>query len=66
MADLHIKSNSIFCIISRGSLGETYNDLIDALDWKYIIEEKLNYFKEKIHEIERLVNGYISFLRRKL
>jgi four helix bundle protein len=66
MADLHIKSNSIFCIISRGSLSETYNDLIDALDWKYIIEEKLNYFKEKIHEIERLVNGYISFLRRKL
>lgn len=55
-----------FCVISRGSLSETHNHLIDALDCKYISEEKLNYFKEKINEIERLLNGYISFLRSKL
>ncbi|HEX4373423.1 MAG TPA: four helix bundle protein [Puia sp.] len=55
-----------FCIISRGSLSETHNHLIDAIDCKYITEEKLNYFKERISEIERLLNGYISFLRSKL
>jgi len=55
-----------FCIISRGSLSETYNHLIDALDCNYINIEKLNYFKEKINEVERLLNGYISFLRSKL
>ena len=55
-----------FCIVSRGSLSETYNHLIDAFDCKYISNEKLDYFKGKIDEVERLLNGYISFLRSKL
>jgi four helix bundle protein len=48
-----------FCVIARGSLSETYNHLIDALDCRYITEEKLIYFKMKIDEVERLLNGYI-------
>jgi four helix bundle protein len=52
-----------FCIQARGSLSETINHLIDAFDEKYIIEERLNYFKEKGKEIERLLNGYINYLR---
>jgi len=52
-----------FCIQSRGSLSETINHLIDAFDEKYITEERLNYFKEKGKEIERLLNGYINYLR---
>ncbi len=52
-----------FCIQARGSLAETINHLIDAFDEKYIIEERLNYFKEKGKEIERLLNGYINYLR---
>ncbi len=55
-----------FCVIARGSLSETYNHLIDALDCSYIPKNKLEYFKLKIDEIERLLNGYISFLRKKL
>ena len=52
-----------FCIQSRGSLSETVNHLIDAFDEKYITEEKLNYYRTKAKEIERLLNGYITYLR---
>ncbi len=54
-----------FCVIARGSLSETLNHLIDALDEKYINEEQLNYFRNKINEVEKLLNGYINFLEKK-
>ena len=54
-----------FCIQARGSLSETINHLIDAFDERYVTEERLNYFKEKGKEIERLLNGYINYLRTK-
>jgi four helix bundle protein len=49
-----------------GSLSETYNYLIDAFDCSYIDKEQLKYFKIKIDEVERLLNGYISFLRKNI
>jgi len=52
-----------FCIQSRGSLSETVNHLIDAFDEKYITQEKLTSYKIKAKEIERLLNGYITYLR---
>jgi len=52
-----------FCIQARGSLSETINHLIDAFDERYITEERLNYFKEKGKEIERMLNGDINYLR---
>jgi four helix bundle protein len=52
-----------FCIQARGSLSETVNHMIDAFDENYISEETLNYFKTKAKEIERLLNGYITYLR---
>ncbi len=55
-----------FCIMARGSLSETYNHLIDALDCKYISQEKLEYFKIQIDGVERLLNGYIAYLRKNL
>ncbi len=55
-----------FCVMARGSLSETYNHLIDAFDCNYISEEKIKYFKSKIDETERILNGYISFLRRNI
>ena len=52
-----------FCVQARGSLSETINHLIDAFDENYIIEEKLNHYKSQGKEIERLLNGYINYLR---
>ena len=54
-----------YCIQARGSLTETINHLFDTFDDGYITEEKLNYYKLKGKEIERLLNGYLSFLRKK-
>jgi four helix bundle protein len=54
-----------YCIQARGSLTETINHLIDAFDDGYITEMKLFYFKAKGKEVERLLNGYLSFLRKK-
>jgi four helix bundle protein len=51
-----------FCVIARGSLTETLNHLIDAFDCHYINEESLLKYRNKITEIEKLLNGYINFL----
>jgi four helix bundle protein len=55
-----------FCIQARGSLHETLNHLIDAFDCGYINSEQLQYFRGKIKEIERILNGYIAYLESKL
>lgn len=54
-----------FCVIARGSLSETLHHLIDALDENYINNDQLNYFRNKISEVERLFNGYINYLESK-
>ena len=54
-----------FCIQARGSLSETINHLMDAFDEEYISEERLNYFKQRGKEIEKTLNGYITYLRNK-
>lgn len=54
-----------FCVIARGSLSETLNHLIDAFDENYIKNEQLNYFRNKISEVEKLLNGYINYLESK-
>ena len=54
-----------FGVIARGSLSETLNHLIDAFEDKHINEEQLNYFRNKITEVEKLLNGYISYLEKK-
>jgi len=53
-----------FCVIARGSLSETLNHLIDAFDCNYINDQQLEYFRIKITEIEKLLNGYISWLEK--
>lgn len=55
-----------FCIQARGSLSEVLNHLIDAYDCRYISEEKLLDLKSKIAEVERILNGYIGYLRGNL
>ena len=54
-----------YCIQARGSLTETINHLIDALDEGYIKDTLLAELKKYGKEIERLLNGYLIFLRKK-
>lgn len=55
-----------FCVIARGSLSETYNHLIDAYDCAYITLEKLTELKIELNEVEKILNGYINWLREQL
>ncbi len=55
-----------FCVIARGSLSETLNHLIDAFNCNYISEEILQSFRQKVYEVEKLLNGYINFLEKKI
>lgn len=54
-----------FCIMSRGSLTETVNHLIDAFDETYITNNQLISLKINAKEVERLINGYLIYLRKK-
>lgn len=53
-----------FCMNARGSLFETHNHLIDATDCGYITSETLQNYVHNIKKIERLLNGYIAWLRK--
>ena len=55
-----------FCIQARGSLSETLNHLIDAFDCTYITKEQLTHYKTAIDEVGKLLNGYITYLRKNL
>ena len=55
-----------FCVQARDSLSETHNHLIDAIDCKYISQEQFDYFKRMIDEVGRLLNGYITYLRKNI
>jgi four helix bundle protein len=52
-----------YCTQARGSLSETINHLIDAFDCSYINAEQLQRFRGKILEVERILNGYIRYLK---
>jgi four helix bundle protein len=52
------------CVISRGSLSETLNHLIDAFDCNYISIQLLTDLRQKITEVEKLLNAYINFLEK--
>ena len=55
-----------FCIVSRGSLSELLNHIIDAFDSEYIDKETLNKFRLKIKVVESTLNGYIAYLEKKI
>src|SRR5688572_24103967 len=55
-----------FCIQARGSLSETLNHLIDAYDSEYISQDQLLYYKTKVDDVGKLLNGYITYLRKNI
>ncbi|MEO6733109.1 MAG: hypothetical protein ABIN01_17930 [Ferruginibacter sp.] len=63
MGDLNFQIH--YCIQARGSLTETINHIIDVFDEKFITEEQLMIYKQKGKFIERLLNSYLNFLRKK-
>ncbi|MBO9199593.1 four helix bundle protein [Niastella sp. MAH-29] len=52
-----------YCMQARGSLSETLNHLIDAADCSYINAEQLRCYRSKLDELERILNGYIKYLK---
>jgi four helix bundle protein len=59
------QDNIRFCIIARGSLSETLDHLMIALDEKIIEEESLLIFQIEYESCLRLLNGYIQYLKNK-
>lgn len=61
----HYQDNIRFCIMARGSLSETFDHLIVALDNRLISEEDLQLFQLEYDSCLRLLNGYIQYLKKK-
>nr|WP_231876089.1 four helix bundle protein [Mucilaginibacter sp. L294] len=61
----HYQDNIRFCIMARGSLTETLDHLIVALDEKIISEETLQSFQPEYESCLKLINGYIQYLKSK-
>jgi four helix bundle protein len=61
----HYQENIQFCRISRGSLNETLDHLICAFDNAYIDEKLLTEFRSKIGQNVKVLNGYISYLKKR-
>jgi len=61
----HYQDNIRFCIMARGSLSETLDHLLIALDENIISEESLKDFQTEYDSCLRLLNGYIQYLKKK-
>jgi four helix bundle protein len=53
-----------YCVQARGSLAETYNHIVDAVDCKYIDNDQLEKIQPCLDTTEKLLNGYISWLKK--
>ena len=65
MGRFHYQDNIRFCIIARGSLSETLDHLIIALDEKIIADDVLQSFQSDYESCLKLLNGYIQHLKSK-
>ncbi len=60
----HFQENVQFCRQARGSLTETLDHLICALDEEYIAETTLQEFRTMYENVLKLLNGYIAYLQK--
>jgi four helix bundle protein len=60
----YYQENIHFCYIARGSLTEVYSHLSLANQLGYLPTDKYKELKICIEELIRIVNGYISYLKR--
>ncbi|KXK14212.1 MAG: 30S ribosomal protein S23 [Chloroflexi bacterium OLB14] len=60
----YYQDNVRFCYIARGSLDETLSHLTFALEMNYISAEIYKELETEGEEIEKMLNGYIAFLKK--
>ncbi len=60
----YFQDNVRFCYIARGSLEETLSHLTVALEMNFISAELYKEFEAEGEEIDRMLNGYIGFLKK--
>ena len=61
----HFQENIQFCRISRGSLMELIDDLNTCIDEKYFTLDYLEGLKREGYRINKILNGYIGYLKRR-
>ncbi|MCW9706152.1 four helix bundle protein [Fodinibius salsisoli] len=60
----HYQENIQFCRTARGSLYETQEHLICALDEGFINEDQFNNVNEQLLLCLKILNGYIAYLKK--
>jgi four helix bundle protein len=60
----YYQDNVRFCYIARGSLEETLSHLVFSFEAKYIPEILFKELSIEGDEIDRMLNGYIAYLKR--
>ncbi|HEX3387149.1 MAG TPA: four helix bundle protein [Mucilaginibacter sp.] len=61
----HYQDNVRFCVIARGSLSETLDQIIIAKDEDFITDDVFNSFQAEYDRCLKLLNGYILFIKNK-
>jgi four helix bundle protein len=60
----HHQENIQFCRVARGSLAETLDHLLVAVDEKYIDAAEYAAIRELQESALKVLNGYIAYLKR--
>ena len=60
----HFQENIQFCRQARGSLSETLEHLICALDEEYIDKATFQSHRQLIEHCWKVLNGYIAYLKK--
>ena len=60
----YYRDRARFCYNARGSLSETENHLRVARELGYISEQTFRQARDLASEVQRLLNGYIDYLKR--
>ncbi len=60
----HFQENIQFCRQARGSLFETLEHLTCAYDEDYITKDIYEKFRNQVYGINKVLNGYISYLKK--
>src|SRR6201989_38543 len=61
----HYQDNIRFCVMARGSLSETLDHILIAVEENIIKTGDLENFQSEYDSCLRLLNGYIQYLKKK-